>query len=139
MQGLLAPFRPAASRDDKLRLMFSVYDVDGAGVWWGREGWGRGEAAHPGWAGGSLPSSPAAGIPSPMCPLPRPSPRTPGDGAVSEEDMEIVLRQLAGSSLSDVELKSIISKARGGGQGFGRGPRLLLCWSGAACPLRALP
>ncbi|KAL4424997.1 hypothetical protein ABPG77_002882 [Micractinium sp. CCAP 211/92] len=59
--GLLAPFSRAASRDDKLRAMFSVYDVD-------------------------------------------------GDGAISEEDMEIVLRQLAGSSLSDDELKSIIAK-----------------------------
>ena len=27
--GLLAPFSPAASRDDKLRFMFNVYDVDG--------------------------------------------------------------------------------------------------------------
>lgn len=33
--GLLAPFSRAASRDDKLRAMFSVYDVDGerAGGW----------------------------------------------------------------------------------------------------------
>ncbi|KAL4457899.1 hypothetical protein ABPG75_012764 [Micractinium tetrahymenae] len=59
--GLLAPLSRAASREDKLRCMFSVYDVD-------------------------------------------------GDGAISEEDMEIVLRQLAGSSLSDEELKSIIAK-----------------------------
>lgn len=59
--GILATMRPAASREDKLRTMFHVYDVD-------------------------------------------------GDGAISEEDMEIVLRQLAGSSLSDEELKSIIRK-----------------------------
>lgn len=39
-------------------------------------------------------------------------PGVAGDGAISEEDMEIVLRQLAGSSLSDDELKSIIAKVR---------------------------
>ena len=36
-----------------------------------------------------------------------------GDGAVSQDDMEIVLRQLAGSSLSDDELHSIIRKVPG--------------------------
>lgn len=36
-----------------------------------------------------------------------------GDGAVSGEDMEIVLRQLAGSSLSDAELQSVIRKVGG--------------------------
>lgn len=70
--GLLAPFSRAASRDDKLRCMFSVYDVD-------------------------------------------------GDGAISEEDMEIVLRQLAGSSLSDAELKSIIAKVMRSGAASERG------------------
>ena len=30
--GLLAPLSAAASRDDKLRCMFAVYDVDGGSV-----------------------------------------------------------------------------------------------------------
>lgn len=34
---------------------------------------------------------------------------------MSEEDLEIVLRQLAGSSLGDAEVKSIIAKASGAG------------------------
>ena len=43
-------------------------------------------------------------------PLRPPRPPGPGDGAISEDDLEIVLRQLAGSSLSDAELKSIIAQ-----------------------------
>lgn len=53
-----------------------------------------------------------------------------GDGAISEEDMEIVLRQLAGSSLSDAELKGIIRKVGGeGGRLVGR----WVCERGQAC------
>ena len=48
--GALAAFSSKATRDDKLHLIFTVYDVD-------------------------------------------------GDGVVSAEDMELMLRQLAGSSL----------------------------------------
>jgi hypothetical protein len=36
LQGLLAPFSAAASRDDKLRCMFAVYDVDGGLQHWAR-------------------------------------------------------------------------------------------------------
>ena len=43
----------------------------------------------------------------------RSQPFLAGDGALSEDDMEIVLRQLAGSSLGDEELKSIIAKVGG--------------------------
>ena len=115
-------FSHAASRDDKLRCMFSIYDVDG-GCWGAGLGqldstdspWGRrrlvAPAAHSergacrGRLTASQPPTPGLSLPHPVTCLP-----CAGDGAISEEDMEIVLRQLAGSSLSDAELGSIIQK-----------------------------
>eukprot|EP00887_Chlorella_sp_A99_P001374 scaffold8.g1374.t1 len=58
---MLAPYSRHATKEDKLRHMFAIFDVD-------------------------------------------------GDGAISEADMELVLRQRAGSSLGDAELHSVIRK-----------------------------
>jgi Ca2+-binding EF-hand superfamily protein len=58
----LAPFSTRASRADRLRLLFAVYDVD-------------------------------------------------GDGLVSREDLQIMLRQLGGSTLSDDDVDALIAKA----------------------------
>lgn len=59
--GLLAAFSCKASRDDKLRFMFNVFDVD-------------------------------------------------GDGAIDEEDLTLILRQLAGSGLSEEEVGSLVNR-----------------------------
>lgn len=62
-----------------------------------------------------LPAPPAAPFLSPSLPP------CPGDGAISEEDLEIVLRQLAGSSLAAGELRSIIAKVLRGAAASERG------------------
>ncbi|GAB4820563.1 hypothetical protein N2152v2_007609 [Parachlorella kessleri] len=59
--GLLTAFSSKASRDEKLRFMFNVFDVD-------------------------------------------------GDGAINEEDLTLILRQLAGSGLSDSEVANLVRR-----------------------------
>ncbi|KAI8472237.1 MAG: hypothetical protein J3K34DRAFT_414624 [Monoraphidium minutum] len=70
---LLAPFTPRASADDKLQLLFTVFDVD-------------------------------------------------GDGLVSRDDMHVMLRQLAGSTLSDDDIGTLTSRGlEGAGAPHGLG------------------
>mmetsp|Transcript_14457 Transcript_14457/g.43727 ORF Transcript_14457/g.43727 Transcript_14457/m.43727 type:complete len:178 (-) Transcript_14457:4154-4687(-) len=59
---ILAPFSARASHEDKVRFIFTVYDMD-------------------------------------------------GDGAVSREDLELILRQLAGTSFSDEQVKEAVQQA----------------------------
>ena len=142
--GMLAPYSAKASRDDKLRAMFQVYDVDGA-----RVGLRCAPAPRPpngapptGAGATALPAAPCLRCWQPRrsphlapCPPVHPSILPPlsgrlcpaasacaGDGVVSEKDMELILRQLGGSSLSDEEMSCIVKKvmeAAGGGDGGG--------------------
>jgi len=50
---------------------------------------------------------PATASPHPLCP----PPRALHKGVVSRDDMQIMLRQLAGSSLSDADLAKIVDRA----------------------------
>ena len=45
--------------------------------------------------------------PRPPAPPPAPAPPRAGDGAVSREDMELIMRQMGGSSLSDAEVRAL--------------------------------
>lgn len=56
---MLAPYSPKASREDKVRHLFAIWDVD-------------------------------------------------GDGVVSKDDMELLVRQAGGSALSDEEVDRLI-------------------------------
>lgn len=58
---MLAPYSSKATRDDKLRHLFAIWDVD-------------------------------------------------GDGIVSKEDMELIVRQAGGSSLTDSEVTAIVAR-----------------------------
>lgn len=58
---MLAPYSPNANKQDKVKHMFQIIDVD-------------------------------------------------GDGIISEEDLSLILRQLAGSSLTDGDIKVLAEK-----------------------------
>lgn len=60
---MLAPYSPKATREDKLKHLFAIWDID-------------------------------------------------GDGVISKEDMELIVRQSAGSSLSENEVQSLVEKVR---------------------------
>lgn len=66
---MLAPYSPKASRDDKIKHLFAIWDVD-------------------------------------------------GDGLVSGEDMELIIRQAAGSSLTSGEVDCLVKTVlkTGGGE-----------------------
>ena len=58
---MLAPYSPKATREDKVRHLFAIWDVD-------------------------------------------------GDGIVSKEDMDLIIRQAAGSSLTDNEVAVLVKR-----------------------------
>lgn len=58
---MLAPYSPKASREDKVRHLFAIWDVD-------------------------------------------------GDGVVSKEDMELLVRQTGGSALGDDEVERLVAR-----------------------------
>jgi serine/threonine-protein phosphatase 2B regulatory subunit len=58
---MLAPYSSKATRDDKLRHLFAIWDVD-------------------------------------------------GDGIVSKEDMDLIVRQAAGSSLTEKEVSAVVER-----------------------------
>jgi len=47
-----------------------------------------------------------------------------GDGIVSASDMQLVLRQLAGSSISDSQIKSLIAQVESAAEGWEGGLKL---------------
>lgn len=60
------------------------------------------------WRGSMLTGVHCAGLWHVALP-PRPTP-PPGDGAINEEDLTLILRQLAGSSLTDAEVSNLVRR-----------------------------
>jgi Ca2+-binding EF-hand superfamily protein len=122
---LLAPFAARVPRDDKLAFLFSVFDVDGDGVCV----WGGGVFAGR-WWGGACSLEPRQRAPrgarvvvlqgvhaeTRRADITKTRGTSPlyktnlQKGYVSREDLQVMLRQLAGSTLTDEDLGELTAK-----------------------------